>query len=354
LDVQVSDGGTGNPLRESGNYSLPDNNTAAFWKSAAQHYKSNSAVLFDLFNEPGHFIANYTQYKNGAAHFSETVDGRNVTYASPGMQGLINDIRSVAGSTNIIAAEGMGYADDFSAIATAISHGNGLTDSAKNLMYSIHIYPSLIPDSSNRADLNSVLPSAVTSRYPIYVGEWGADINPGAEGAPATTARTWNQDMLNWLGTQPYSWTAWAMNAEPWLTVQGTTTPTSYFGQLVLNALTQQNQPPAPSVSVQFTDTDDWGSGFVGYITITNTGTTAIHGWSLQMNFSGLITANPNPAVWTNLWNATLVSHTGTSYEFENDYTDVTIAPGQSISFGFVAAWGTGHTAPGDFHFTAG
>jgi len=255
LDVQVSDGGTGNPLLESGNYSLPDNNTAAFWTRAAQHYASDPAVLFDLFNEPGHFIANYAQYQSGAAQFTETVDGHSVTYASPGMQGLINDIRSAAGSNNIIAAEGMGYADDFSAIAAAITAGNGLTDSAHELMYSVHIYPGSVPDSSDVSALNGLLPAAVTARYPIYVGEWGADIDPGAEGAPATSAAVWNRNMLNWLATEPYSWTAWAMNAEPWLTAQGTTTPTTYFGQLVLNDLTSPNAPGSSIVTVQFTNT---------------------------------------------------------------------------------------------------
>ncbi|QJX00361.1 cellulase family glycosylhydrolase [Frigoriglobus tundricola] len=259
LDVQVSDGGTGDPLLESGDYSLPDNNTAAFWTSAARHYAANPAAFFDLFNEPGHFIANYTQYKSGAAQFNDTVDGRSVSYASPGMQGLINDIRG-AGSNNIIAAEGMGYADDFSAIAAAITGGNGLADSARELMYSVHIYPNSVPDSSDVSLLNGLLPAAVAARYPVYVGEWGADVDPGAEGAPATSAAVWNQDLLTWLATQPYSWTAWAMNAEPWLTVQGTTTPTTYFGQLVLNDLTTPSEPAVSTAEVRFTNTDDRGT----------------------------------------------------------------------------------------------
>jgi hypothetical protein len=239
LVAKVTDGGTGNPLLESGDYSLPDENTALFWKSVAAHYANNPAVMFDLFNEPGHYNASYSQWMNGTAAFSENVDGNQITYASPGMEGLIEAIRGIPGSCqNIIAAEGLNYSQDFSEIGAAITAGNGLTDSANELIYSAHIYPGTVPDASQTASLNSIIPASITSRYPIYIGEWGADIDPGAEGTPSPSAHDWNQNMLNWLATTPYSWSAWAMNAEPWLTYQGTTTPTTYFGVLVKNYLT--------------------------------------------------------------------------------------------------------------------
>ena len=239
LVAKVTDGGTGNPLLESGDYSLPDNNTAQFWKSVAAHYAKNPAVMFDLFNEPGHYNASYSQWKDGTTNFSENVDGNQITYASPGLEGLIEAIRGIPGSCqNIIAAEGLNYSQDFSAIGSAIIAGNGLTDSANELIYSAHIYPGTVPDASQTASLNSVIPTSIASRYPIYIGEWGADVNPGPEGVPAPSAQAWNQNMLNWLATTSYSWSAWAMNAEPWLTYQGTTTPTTYFGQLVKNYLT--------------------------------------------------------------------------------------------------------------------
>jgi hypothetical protein len=266
------------------------------------------------------------------------------------MEGLINTIRGIpGGSQNIIAAEGMNYSQDFSAIGTAIASGNGLTDSAHNLIYSAHIYPGTVADASHTSSLNAVLPTSVTSHYPIYVGEWGADINPGPEGAPSTSVKTWNQNMLNWLSSTPYSWTAWAMNADPWLTYQGTTTPTPYFGQLVKDYLTSHK---ASTVSVAFQDTDDWGTGFVGQISITNNGTTAINSWSLEFDFTGGITNNPDPNNWTNIWNAKVKSHSGNHYVLTNDNTDITIAPGQTITFGFVATWGTNHVAPANFTFT--
>ena len=352
LVAKVTDGGTGNPLLESGNYSLPDNNTTAFWKSVSQHYANNPAVMFDLFNEPGHWNATYAQWRNGSTRFSENVDGHNVSYASPGLEGLIQAIRTVPGGNHtIIAAEAMNYAHDFSSISTAITQGNGLTDTANQLIYSVHIYPNTVSDSSVVANLNNLLPASVTDHYPLYVGEWGADINPGLEGAVArtTTVTAWNQNLLKWLSTKPYSWTAWAINAEPWLTYHATNSPTSYFGQLVKTDLASHHGISSVNASVQFQDTDDWGSGFVGYITITNTGSTPIIGWSLQFDFTGVISPNPDPKRLTNIWNATWVSHTGNHYVLQNDSTDLTIAPGQSIRFGFVATWANPHSAPKNF-----
>jgi hypothetical protein len=77
-----------------------------------------------------------------------------------------------------------------------------------------------------------------------------------------------------------------------------------------------------------FVDTYDWGTGFTGYITITNTGTTTINGWTLAFNFA--------PAI-TDIWNAQIVSQNGNDYMVENASWNAAIAPGQSINFGFTA-----------------
>ena len=62
-----------------------------------------------------------------------------------------------------------------------------------------------------------------------------------------------------------------------------------------------------------------------------------------------MISPNPDPKRLTNIWNATWVSHTGNHYVLQNDSTDLTIAPGQSIRFGFVATWANPHSAPKNF-----
>jgi endo-1,4-beta-xylanase len=74
-----------------------------------------------------------------------------------------------------------------------------------------------------------------------------------------------------------------------------------------------------------YTVNNDWNTGFVATITISNTGSSAINGWNVGWRY----TTNSV----TNLWNATLSG--------SNPYSAValdwnkTIQPGQSISFGF-------------------
>lgn len=238
---KVTDGGTGDPTLQSGNFSLPDENTDDFWASVATRYAGNPAVMFDLFNEPDHYNATYTQWKDGTPQFTERINGRDVSYASPGMQGLIDTIRSVPGCDNIITVEGMKYGGDLLEIGAQIAAGNALSDDAGELVYQIHIYPGKVADAANFAALDALIPDSIENNYPIYVGEWGADISPGPEGGASTSAQVWNQNMLDWLDTKPYSWTAWAMNAHPWLTYHGTTTPTTYLGQLVKDYLQTNN-----------------------------------------------------------------------------------------------------------------
>jgi hypothetical protein len=183
----------------------------------------------------------------------------------------------------------------------------------------------------------------LTARYPVYVGEWGSDVNAGPEGTPLPDATSWNTNMLQWLEQHSHSWTAWAMNDSPFLTYPGDPTPTPYFGVLVRQDLIQHNRGPGPmtqNATAGFADVDDWGNGFTGYITLTNTGNTSINGWTLQFDFTGNI---------ADIWDAQIVRHVGNHYVIQNASWDATIAAGQSVDFGFNADWGDPRTGPSNY-----
>jgi hypothetical protein len=107
----------------------------------------------------------------------------------------------------------------------------------------------------------------------------------------------------------------------------------------VINGVAVAPPPPAPPspvhASVAFADVSDWGSGFTGSLTITNTGTAAINGWALQFDFAGSITS---------IWNAAVVTHAGNHYVIQDAGYDRFLSPGQSVSIGFNATPG-GHLA---------
>ena len=84
---------------------------------------------------------------------------------------------------------------------------------------------------------------------------------------------------------------------------------------------------PGSNSAVDFAITNDWGSGYQGQVEITNKESTQIDGWTLEFEFAGKI---------NQIWGAEIVSHTGDTYVVRNESYDGTVAPGQTVSFGFI------------------
>lgn len=91
-------------------------------------------------------------------------------------------------------------------------------------------------------------------------------------------------------------------------------------------------EPPAPATfQASFTATSDWGSGFNGDIAITNLSDAVSGGWTLEFDFDRVVSA---------IWNAEVVSRTGTRYVVKNAPWNGNLAAGESVTFGFSAAPG--------------
>jgi hypothetical protein len=97
------------------------------------------------------------------------------------------------------------------------------------------------------------------------------------------------------------------------------------------------------SAIASFNDVDDWGSGFTGYITLTNTGNSDLHGWTLEFDFTGNLWGGQD------IWDAQIVSHVGNHYVIRNADWNSTIAAGQSVTLGFNADWGADFGWPTNF-----
>ena len=79
--------------------------------------------------------------------------------------------------------------------------------------------------------------------------------------------------------------------------------------------------------TVKYTIKDNWGSGFIGNMTVDG-GASGAHGWTIEFDAGFAI---------TNIWGAEIVSHVGTHYVIKNTASNATIAAGTEISFGFQA-----------------
>ncbi|WP_405095051.1 glycoside hydrolase family 9 protein [Micromonospora sp. NBC_01412] len=182
---------------------------------------------------------------------------------------------------------------------------------------------------------------------------------PTAPGAPTASAVGPNGLTLTWgPSTDDVGVTGYRVYKKTWpvdtalATVTGTTyavtglTAGTAHGFYVV-ALDAAGNPstPSPTVTVTTTGTptptptptgscrvgyatSDWSTGFTANITITNTGTTALTGWSLAFAF-------PNAGQQAGqAWSAN-VTQTGTAVTASNLSYNGALAPGASTSFGF-------------------
>ncbi|MGW4645531.1 glycosyl hydrolase family 18 protein [Kitasatospora sp. NPDC004289] len=91
----------------------------------------------------------------------------------------------------------------------------------------------------------------------------------------------------------------------------------------------------AGSATATYTKTSDWGTGFEGKWTISNTGSTTLSSWTVEWDY-------PAGTALSSSWDAEVTS-AGTHWTGRNKGWNGTLAPGASVSFGFI---GTGPGAP--------
>jgi endoglucanase len=195
-----------------------------FWSAMANAFKGYPNVLFDLFNEP--HIDNFSTYTAAAnpgttipaGTSPEEVAGWSIlrdggtgnliygdastftqSYASAGMQAMLNAIRA-AGATNVVLAAGISWAQDQSLWLQFAP-----TDPLKQLACSWHAYPSSSAPSQPGFPNNFIWASAILAAgYPIIIGETG-----DTSAAPAQ----WFPTLLPWADTNNVSVLAWSWNA---------------------------------------------------------------------------------------------------------------------------------------------
>ncbi|MEM8676080.1 MAG: expansin EXLX1 family cellulose-binding protein [Cyanobacteria bacterium P01_G01_bin.67] len=99
---------------------------------------------------------------------------------------------------------------------------------------------------------------------------------------------------------------------------------------------TEANIEPSPensqdtlSADVDFTLVSDWGSGFQGSISITNTTGGNIDSWNLEFDFPNQI---------DNIWDAEIEQNQAGSYVIGNAAWNREIAAGETITFGFTGS----------------
>src|SRR5690349_9603462 len=87
--------------------------------------------------------------------------------------------------------------------------------------------------------------------------------------------------------------------------------------------------------TVNYVVGDNWGSGFIGNMTVAGGGQT-LQGWTVEFDASFLI---------TNIWGAEIVSHVGNHYVLRNLSYNASVPADGQVSFGFQASTSSGTSA---------
>jgi hypothetical protein len=370
LDLQWANSGT-NP--SNGQIPMPDlDHAPAFWTSVATTFKSNSSVLFDLFNEPypannSDSTAAWTCWENGSTAASAAPCPEE-GYAVAGMQTLVTTVRAT-GATNILMLGGIEYSNDLSQWLQYEP-----TDPDKSLVASFHLYNNTICDTATCWNAE-VAP--VAAKVPVITGELG-------EG---DCSDTFINTAMSWLDSEGIGYLGWAWNTydcssfpslisdysgtptafgagfkahlialdggttpTPTPTPTNTPTPTPTSATTPTPTPTPTHTPtPTPTssagsaCSVHYAISSQWPGGFGANFTITNTGSTTINGWTLKFSFA-------NGQTVSQLWNGTY-TQSGSAVSITNLSYNGTIAAGQAISSepGFNGTWTGTNSAPTAF-----
>lgn len=277
---------------------LPDlDHAPAFWTSVANAFKSNSSVLFDLYNEP---LPNNNA--DDATAWGLLLNGGAVTtsnsgcpsgYTAVGTQSLVNTIRAT-GATNIIDVPGTQFANS---LTQWLSYEPTDTLSPPQIAAAWHSYANQV--CNNLSCWTSVV-GPVAAQVPVNTEEIGENDCQGIYIGP----------FMVWADTVGVNYWVWSWNSYPCGSFPATVTnamtgaPTYTFGSTTENHLqTLAGLPlPAPVNLPQFQTSYPYGiaigrstsytagDGTVYYPDITTTGL--------------LVKVNNNPPNWSYSFNS--------------------------------------------------
>ncbi|TDC12752.1 endoglucanase [Streptomyces sp. 8K308] len=321
------------------------------WVMLANRYRANHTVVgADLHNEPRGAATWGTGTQSTDWRLAAERAGNAVLAANPDWLIIVEGIECYNGDCNWWGGNLMG----------AREHPVRLSNPNK-LVYSAHEYATSVfaqPWFDDPSFPNN-LPARwdrywgyleTTDTAPVLLGEFGSTLT-------AAKDQQWLTRLMQYLGTgtSGIDFTYWSLNPNSgdtggilngdWTTVDAN--KQRYLDPYLLPVGEGGGDPggpgdPAVSCRVNYAVTSSWNGGFQANVTISNTGTAPISGWSLGWSFSG------NEQIASS-WN-THLTQSGRSVTAANvDWNGTLPAAGGTASFGFTATTSGAATAPATF-----
>lgn len=185
-----------------------------------------------------------------------------------------------------------------------------------------------------------------------WTNVWGIGQTPTSTDTPVSGwTRTRYADSAGNVDVEAYSIagaghvlpeTGMAAYAIHFFGLDGSTPPSSTTPPTTPPSSPPVTSPPAGSGACSVTDTiSSWNTGFTSNLTIKNTGTAAINGWSLGFTL-------PSGQTITSGWSATYTPSSGAVTATNVSYNGA-LAPGASTTLGFQATYTSSAAAPTAF-----
>jgi len=162
---------------------------------------------------------------------------------------------------------------------------------------------------------------------------------------------TWCDPSGRTLGLSPTANTGYSyVDAFLWVKppgeADGCADPAGTFDPALANALATNPAAGTPSCKVTYALQSSWTGGFVANVTLANTGTAPLGGWTVTWTF-------PGDQKVTNLWSA-FFTQTGETIAAHDPFdTNATIPAGTSASFGMQGTFTNSDAVPTSFTLTA-
>ena len=189
--------------KADGQRPMPDAHSIDFWKSVAETFKDDPAVVFDLFNEPyspaavndpAHPVT-WACWRDGGCQLpisnDQTEPPSKTLYPAVGMQALVDTVRST-GATQPVLLGGLDYANDLTQWLTFRPN-----DPLGQEAASFHNYQGKACD--NAGCWNSTIAS-VAAQVPVVTGEFDQDIC-----APSN----FDEEYMTWADEHGVGYLAW-------------------------------------------------------------------------------------------------------------------------------------------------
>jgi len=264
IDLQWSAPGT---QQANGLQPMPNlDHSVDFWTSAANTFKDNGSVVFDLYNEPFPMDNNDTTAAWQCLRDGCTLNTQQGTpYTAVGMQTLLNTIRAT-GATNVIMSPGVQFTNSLTQWLSFKP-----TDPLGRLAAAWHSYATQVCNTLSCWTTNV---EPVLNAVPVVVGEIGQNDCQG----------TYIQQLMDWLDARSGNYLAWAWNTYdcnsfPSVISNYDGTPTSYGVVFRNHLLGLAGVPtPTPPPLVPFTTTFPFGIAVGQTGTYTATDGTVYYG----------------------------------------------------------------------------